>query len=49
MLNITDRELLQDKMGLDKGEIGILRQAWRKLSGRRMGRKAKTGKSKEAA
>ena len=46
ILNITDRELLQDKMGLDKSEIGTLRQAWRKLSGRRVGRKAKATKSK---
>ncbi len=41
VLNITDRALLQDKMGLDKGEVETLRQAWRKLSGRRVGRKAK--------
>lgn len=46
ILNITDRELLQEKMGLDKGEIGTLRQAWRKLSGRRMGRKVKAAGSK---
>lgn len=44
VLNVTDRELLQEKMGLDKGEIGMLRQAWRKLSGRRIGRKAKAAK-----
>lgn len=43
-LNITDKALLQDRMGLDKGEIETLRQAWRKLSGRRVGRKAKAGK-----
>jgi len=49
ILNITDKGLLQDGMGLDKGEIETLRQAWRKLSGRRMGRKAKTGKSKGPA
>jgi adenine-specific DNA-methyltransferase len=49
ILNITDKGLLQNGMGLDKGEIETLRQAWRKLSGRRMGRKAKTGKSKEPA
>ncbi len=41
ILNITDKTLLQEKMGLDKSEIEMLRQAWRKLSGRRMGRKAK--------
>lgn len=46
ILNITDRELLHDRMGLDKVEIETLRQAWRKLSGRRMGRKAKAGKTK---
>ena len=46
ILNITDRELLHDQMGLDKGEIETLRQAWRKLSGRRMGRKAKFAKDK---
>ena len=46
ILNITDRELLHDRMGLDKGEIETLRQAWRKLSGRRMGRKAKSVKEK---
>ena len=49
ILNITDRELLQDKMGLDKSEIEMLRQAWRKLSGRRVGRKAKVNKDKVAA
>lgn len=49
VLNITDRELLQDRMGLDKSEIGMLRQAWRKLSGRRIGRKVKVGKGKVAA
>ena len=49
ILNITDKGLLQDRMGLDKGEIETLRQAWRKLSGRRMGRKVKTAKSKEPA
>lgn len=49
VLNITDRELLQEKMGLDKSEIEMLRRAWRKLSGRRVGRKAKAGKSKGQA
>ena len=47
ILNITDKALLQDKMGLDKNEIETLRTSWRKLSGRRMGRKVKavqTGK-----
>ncbi len=46
ILNITDKALLQEKMGLDKSEIETLRQAWRKLSGRRIGRKAKAGKTK---
>ena len=41
VLNITDRALLQEKMGLDKSEIEMLRQSWLKLSGRRMGRKVK--------
>ena len=49
ILNITDRELLHDRMGLDKSEIETLRQAWRKLSGRRLGRKAKASRRKEAA
>lgn len=40
VLNVTDRELLQEKMGLDKSEIETLRQVWRKLAGRRVGRKA---------
>ena len=46
VLNVTDREFLQEKMGLDKSEIGMLRQIWRKLSGRRMGRKAKSAKAR---
>jgi adenine-specific DNA-methyltransferase len=45
ILNITDKTLLQDKMGLDKNEIVMLRTSWRKLSGRRMGRKVKTVKT----
>jgi adenine-specific DNA-methyltransferase len=49
ILNITDKALLQDKMGLDKSEIEALRQAWRKLSGRRIGRKAKSSKERGSA
>ena len=49
ILNITDKTLLQEKMGLDKSEIEMLRQAWRKLSGRRIGRKAKLAKSQVSA
>ena len=49
ILNITDKALLQEKMGLDKSEIEMLRQAWRKLSGRRVGRKAKSAKEKGQA
>lgn len=48
ILDITNKELLQDKMGLSKSEVELLRASWHKLSGRRMGRKvkaAKTGKS----
>ncbi|MGI4791573.1 MAG: N-6 DNA methylase [Janthinobacterium lividum] len=49
ILDITDKTLLQDKMRLDKIEIEILRNSWRKLSGRRMGRKVKTVKNGKAA
>ncbi len=45
ILNITDKALLQGKMGLDKNEIEMLRSAWRKLSGRRIGRKVKAAKT----
>ena len=45
ILDITDKQLLQDKMGLDKNEVTTLRSSWRKLSGRRMGRKVKAGKN----
>ena len=45
ILDITDKALLQDKMGLDKNEIETLRGAWRKLSGRRIGRKVKAVKT----
>ncbi len=48
ILDITNKELLQDKMGLSKSEVELLRASWHKLSGRRIGRKvkaAKTGKS----
>lgn len=48
ILDITDRALLVDKLGLDKSEVIMLRQAWRKLSGRRIGRKAKAAKDKAA-
>lgn len=49
ILNITDKALLQDKMGLDKNEIETLRGAWRKLSGRRIGRKVKAAKTGNSA
>ena len=49
ILNITDKALLQEKMGLDKNEIETLRGAWRKLSGRRIGRKVKAAKTGDAA
>ena len=49
ILDITDQILLAERLGLEHAEIALLRQAWRKLSGRRMGRKAKAAKSKEAA
>lgn len=48
ILNVTDKALLQDKMGLDKNEIEMLRSVWRKLSGRRTGRKAKSAKAGKA-
>ena len=44
ILDITDRALLQDKMGLDKSDAELLRITWRKLSGRRIGRKVKAVK-----
>jgi len=45
ILDITDKKLLQGKMGLSKSEVELLRASWRKLSGRRMGRKVKAVKS----
>ena len=49
ILNITDQALLQDKMGLSKSESELLRASWRKLSGRRIGRKVKAVKSGKGA
>ena len=42
ILDVTDRTLLRDKMGLDTHEVDMLRTSWRKLSGRRIGRKVKS-------
>lgn len=42
ILDITDQVLLRDKMGLDKSEVETLRASWRKLSGRRIGRKVRS-------
>lgn len=40
ILDITDRELLQNRLGFDESQVALFRRIWRKLSGRRVGRKA---------
>ena len=41
ILGITDALLLRDKLNFDAADIARFRQIWRKLSGRRIGRKTK--------
>ncbi len=41
LLDITDAELLGNRMGFDKADVKMFRRIWRKLSGRRIGRKVK--------
>ena len=40
ILDITDAELLQNRLGFDAKQITTFRRIWRKLSGRRVGRKS---------
>lgn len=42
ILDITDKALLQQRLGFNQRETGIFRAIWRKLSNRRLGRKIKT-------
>ncbi len=44
VLQITDKELLKEKLGFDEREIKMFRQIWRKLSARRVARKYKIPK-----
>ena len=44
ILNITDNVLLRGKLGLPETDIRALRIIWRKLSGRRIGRKTKAAR-----
>lgn len=44
LLDITDRALLQNSMGFTPAECADFRGIWRKLSGRRVGRKSKAKK-----
>lgn len=41
VLDVTDHELLCRRLGFSVQEAGMFREIWRKLSGRRMGRKGK--------
>lgn len=45
ILEIADNELLHKRMGFNKLEVEMFRGIWRKLSGRRIGRKVKTQKA----
>lgn len=44
LLDINDAELLGNQMGFDASDVKLFRTIWRKLSGRRMGRKAKSSR-----
>ena len=41
ILTITDEELLHRRLGFSQGQTEAFRRIWRKLSGRRTGRKTK--------
>lgn len=41
ILDITDKQLLQDRLGFSAQEVKMFRNIWRKLSRRRVGRKEK--------